>query len=115
MPLLPAKVLSPLYVAVTVCVPTASVEVLKDAVVTPLLVVTVTGLPVLLASTWNCTVPVGVPPPAAVTFTVAVKVTLCPNTDGVEDEETTVLVPGWLTARASTSPTGAVPFVPARA
>jgi len=36
------------------------------------------------------TVPVGAPAPGAATATVAVKVTLCPNTDGLADDDTLV-------------------------
>jgi hypothetical protein len=50
--------------------------VLNKAVVRPPLVLTLTGLPTLLPSTWNCTVPVGVPTAGAVMPTVAVKITL---------------------------------------
>ena len=40
----------------------------------------------------NVTVPAGVPEPGAKAVTVAVKVTLCPNTDGFTDDVTAVLV-----------------------
>src|SRR5205085_1573882 len=43
------------------------------------------------------TVPVGVPAPGAVAVTVAVKVTLCPNTDGFTDDVRLVVVLAWLT------------------
>ncbi len=65
---LPAKVESPAYVAVMVCRPTASVEVLKVAV--PALIVPV---PIAASPSKNVTVPVGFPVVAL--FTVAVKVT----------------------------------------
>ena len=73
------------------CVPTDRVAVLKDAVVTPADVLTLTGLPFGLPSTTNCTVPVGVP--GAVLLIVAVKVTDCPVMDGFADEVNTVLLP----------------------
>jgi hypothetical protein len=46
-------------------------------------------VPKSAASIWNCTVPVGVPPPLV---TVAVNVTACPNVDGFADEPTAVLL-----------------------
>ena len=73
-----------------------SVLVLNEAVVTPPLVLTVTALPALLPSIWNCTVPVGVPAPGAVTPMVAVNVTICPHTDGPLTG-TSVLVEALLT------------------
>ena len=76
----------------TACVPTARVVVLKEAVVTPPVVLTLTGLPALLPSTWNCTVPVGTPAPGAVTLMVAVKVTLWLVADGLVLDTTVVLV-----------------------
>ena len=59
-----------------VCVPMVRTLVLNEAVLSPPLVVTLTGLPALLPSTWNCTVPVGVPAAGAVMPTVAVKIAL---------------------------------------
>src|SRR5216683_1961842 len=91
-PVLVAKPLSPLYVAVTACVPAANVLVMKEAVVTPLVVLTLIGLPALLPSIWNWTVPIGVPAAGAVTLIVAVKVTLCPVIDGFTLDTTAVLV-----------------------
>jgi hypothetical protein len=79
----------------TVCVPAARgvvrVAVLKEAVVTPPVVVTLTGLPALLPSIWNCTVPVGMPAPGAVMI-VAVTVMLCLNGDGFAEVTTVVLL-----------------------
>jgi hypothetical protein len=46
----------------------------------------------------NVTVPDGLPAPGAVTVTVAVKVTLCPNVDGLRDEATVVVVLALFTA-----------------
>jgi hypothetical protein len=42
----------------------------------------------------NVILPVGIPVPAE-GFTVAVKVTAWPKTEGLGDETTTVAVPGW--------------------
>src|SRR5437867_3269089 len=78
--------------------PTASVAVLKEAVVKPPEVLTLTGLPALLPSIWNWTVPVGVPVPGAVTLMVAVNVNDRPNSDGSVDDVSAVLVLALLTA-----------------
>src|SRR5438105_3685803 len=80
-----------------VWLPTASVVLLKEAVVTPLVVLTLTGLPVLLPSIWNWTVPVGVPVPGAVMLRVAVNVTFCPDTEGFVPVTTAALVLALLT------------------
>src|SRR5438094_6081051 len=53
--------------------------------------------PKVTPPSWKLTVPVGVPAPGAVAFTVAVKVTDCPNTDGFADELRLVDVAAWLT------------------
>ena len=45
----------------------------------------------------NVTIPVGVPTPGATAFTVAVKSTDCPNTDGFTDDTTDVVVAAMLT------------------
>src|SRR5438132_12721570 len=74
-----------------VCVPGGKELVLKEAVATPLLFMTLTGLPMLLPSTWNWTVPVG-PLPRPLAATVAVKVTLRPISDGFAEEVTVVVV-----------------------
>src|SRR5438876_177253 len=95
-PVLLAKLPSSRYVAETVCVPTAKALVLKEALVTPLVVLTFTGLPTLLPSIWNWTVPVGVPAPGAVMLTVAVMVMLCRKADGLADDVTAVFVAAWL-------------------
>jgi hypothetical protein len=59
-------------------------------------------LPITVAPSRMFTVPVGVPAPGAVTVTVAVKVTLCPKTDGFAEDVRVVLVfalfTTWLTA-----------------
>jgi hypothetical protein len=65
------------------------------AVITPPLVLRFTGLPTLLPSMANCTVPVGVPPGLAVR-TAAVNTTFWPNTDGLEEALTSVVVAGLL-------------------
>ena len=48
-----------------------------------------------LSTKW--TVPPGVPAPGPTAATVAVNITLCPNTDGLLDELIVVLVLAWLT------------------
>jgi len=59
-------------------------------------------LPTVVAPSRKLTVPAGVPAPGAVTVTVAVKVTLCPKTDGFAEDVRLVLVLAllttWLTA-----------------
>src|SRR5712692_11635550 len=86
----------------TVWLPTARVVLLNEAVVTPPVVLTVTGLPALLPSTWNCTVPVGVPAPGPVMLIVAVKATFWPHTVGFVPASTVVvllaLVTVWVMA-----------------
>ena len=66
------------------------------AVVVPFVVLTL-GDPRLLLPSLNCTVPVGVPLPGAVTLMVAVKVTNCPENEGLGEEVTAVLVGASLT------------------
>jgi hypothetical protein len=56
-----------------------------------------TGVPKLVPSTTNWTVPVGVPVPGETTAIVAVKVTLWPLTDGVTEDVTLVVVFALLT------------------
>jgi hypothetical protein len=62
---------------------------------------TLTGFPKFVPSSWNCTSPVGVPAPGAETLMEAVMVTLCPNTEGLADEATAVLVAALLTLGVS--------------
>src|SRR2546427_709988 len=50
-----------------------------------------------LAPSLKFTVPVGVPTPGATAATVAVNVTLWPNTDGFADDVSVVVVLDWLT------------------
>jgi len=70
----------------------AKEAVLKEAVARPLAVLRLTGLPAGLPSSRNCTVPLGMPMPGAATLTVAVKLTFCPDTEGLTEELTTVRV-----------------------
>ena len=51
-------------------------------------------VPRVLGPSLKVTVPVGVPAPLVLAFTVAVKVTGCPDTDGLIEETTPVVVPG---------------------
>jgi hypothetical protein len=89
------KLLLPLYSAVTVCAPSANDEI-APLVALPLL--KLTGEPKSDPSSLNCTVPPGVPDPGAVALTVAVNVTDSPNTDGLADEITLVLVSALFTS-----------------
>src|SRR2546422_703922 len=67
--------------------PTAKPDVLKDAVLPDSV-----PLPTETPPSLKVTLPPGVPdPPEGVT--VAVKVTDCPNTEGLREEETVVVVP----------------------
>jgi hypothetical protein len=91
------KLASPVYEAAMVCMPGANEAVLKVAVVTPPVVVTLAGLPALLPSIRNCTVPLGVPLPGELTLTVAAKLTNWPATDGTAEAFTTVLVEALMT------------------
>ena len=75
-----------------VCAPTASAEVWNVAM--PLDSVPV---PSVLAPSLNVTVPVGAPEAGAVTETVAVKVTDCPDTLGLADGASAVVVAPWFT------------------
>jgi hypothetical protein len=69
------KFVSPEYTAVTVCVPTVSVEMLPEVAKPD---DNVTGEPNALPSMLNCTVPAGVPDPGEAAVTFAVKLTDCP-------------------------------------
>jgi hypothetical protein len=73
-------------------VPAEKEVALKLPVVTPPVVLTFTGLPELLPSIMNWTVPVGAPRPGEVTLMVAVKVTLWPTSDGLAEDTTAVVV-----------------------
>src|SRR5215831_9786716 len=59
----------------------------------------------------NVTVPVGVPAPGATALTVAVNVTVWPNTDGLADEVTVVVEPSWLTVCSRLAEVEAVKLV----
>jgi hypothetical protein len=88
-PLLPWKVLSPVYEAVIVWLPVLSVDVVKLAVRMPPVVLSIPW-PRLVPLSEKITTPVGVPAPFGVT--VAVKVTAWPDTDGLPDVVTIVLL-----------------------
>ena len=94
-----------------VCVPAVRLLVLKEAVATPALPATLTALPALLPSIWNCTVPVGVPLAGFWSLTVAVKVKLWPATGVLSDELTVLAVPGL---PLITSPPETVLLLPAK-
>ena len=49
-------------------------------------------VPKVVVPSLNVTVPVGVPDPGALAVTVAVNVTVWPNTDGLTDDTTVVAV-----------------------
>jgi hypothetical protein len=53
-------------------------------------------VPSVVKPSLKTTVPDGVPDPGALAVTVAVKVTDCPDTDGLADEETAILLPHCL-------------------
>ena len=89
-PSLLLKLPLPLYCAMTLCGLPLTVRVAVLVCALPPL--KLTGAPKLEPSTTNCTVPAGVPAPGATAATVAVKVTFCPNTDGVPDDVTPVVV-----------------------
>src|SRR5438093_9609943 len=87
---LPLKVALPPYDAVIGCEPTASVLVTNVAWPEAFRV----PVPSMLEPSLKVTVPVGVPAPLGFAVTVAVKVTGCPDTDGLIEETTPVVVPG---------------------
>ena len=62
----------------------------------------VTAAPKLVPSMVNWTVPEGVPAPGAVALTVAVKVTGWPNTAGLADELSVVVLAAGLTVAVTT-------------
>ena len=74
------------------CEPTANAEVVNVAVPPDTVPV-----PRVVVPSRKVTVPVGLPAPGATGATVAVKVTDCPNTDGLADEATVVVVVALLT------------------
>src|SRR6266550_3923624 len=87
---LPLKLASPPYDALIEWEPTASVLVTNVAWPEAFRV----PVPRVLGPSLKVTVPVGVPAPLVLAFTVAVKVTGCPDTDGLIEEMTPVVVPG---------------------
>src|SRR5206468_3645459 len=87
---LPLKFASPPYDALIEWEPTASVLVTNVAWPEPFRV----PVPRVLEPSLKVTVPVGVPAPRLLAVTVAVKVTGCPDTDGLVEEATPVVVPG---------------------
>src|SRR5688572_7488391 len=98
-PLLVLKFPSPLYCASTVCgLPLTVNEEMVSWAEPPLKVI---GGPALEPSMTNWTVPVGVPTPAVFEVTVAVKVVLCPNTVGLIEELTAVVVLAFATVTDS--------------
>src|SRR5439155_18343149 len=91
------KFASPPYDAVIECEPTASVLVTNVA--WPEL--SRVPVPRVLVPSLKVTVPVGVPAPGLFAVTVAVKVTACPDTEGLAEELTNVVVPAFLTVWVS--------------
>ena len=75
--------------AVTATVPMAGFESAELLALPP---ASVTALPKFTPLVLNCTVPVGVPVPGATALTVAVKLTDWPNTEGLTEEATVVVV-----------------------
>src|SRR5947209_286938 len=86
---LPLKFAPPPYDPVIGCAPTASVLVTNVAWPEAFRV----PVPRVVGPSLNVTVPVGVPAPLVFAFTVAVKVTGCPDTDGLIEETTPAVVP----------------------
>jgi len=86
-----AKLVEATYVAVMLCVATVNVVVENVAVCTPPTVVRVPD-PSVVAPSLKSTVPVGSPAPGLTAATVAVNVTDCPNTEGLSDEASVVVV-----------------------
>src|SRR5438093_8846180 len=81
------------------CDPTRSADVAQLA--WPLLRVTLLQLVMAVPPSLKVTFPVGVPEPGLFAVTVAVKVTDCPNTDGLAEELTNVVVPAFCTVWVS--------------
>src|SRR5438876_9579523 len=76
------------------CDPTLSEDVAQLA--RPLLRVRLLQLVMAVPPSLKVTFPVGVPEPGLLAVTVAVKVTDCPNTDGLAEELTAVVVPDFV-------------------
>jgi hypothetical protein len=91
---LEAKFVSPPYCAVSECLPAVSVEVEKVA--TPPLFRELE--PSVVAPSKKLTVPVGVPVPGAVT--IAVNVTVAPDTEGFTSAVSVVAVETCMTVKA---------------
>ena len=88
------KLASPPYCAVMFeCTLTVNAEV-ENVAMPPAPTV---PMPRLVTPSKNVTVPDGLPEPGATAATVAVNVTLCPNTDGFGDEVRLVVVLALLT------------------
>ena len=92
--MLPVKFVSPPYVAVMECGPTASALVISVAV-PPASV----PVPMVVAPSLNVIVPVAVPDPGATAATVAVNVNDCPVVEGLVPlvSASAVVVPSWFT------------------
>ena len=90
---LPLKLVSPPYVAVIECEPTAKIEVVRMA----RLVASSGPLPRTVAPSLNVTVPAGAPPPGALAVTLAVNVTGWLNTAVALDELSCAVVPALFT------------------
>ncbi len=101
---LPLKLSSPLYTAVIECDATLSPLVTKVAC-PPLRV----PVPMTAPLSLKVTVPLGVPLPGATAFTVAVKVTAWPDTEGLAEEPTAVVVAAALTVWVSDAPVLSLP------
>src|SRR5437763_583286 len=67
-------------------------------------------VPRVAATSLKVTVPVGVPVPGGVAATVAVNVTACPDTVGLAEEASAVLVAAWFTVCESAADVLAVKF-----
>src|SRR5438874_11716111 len=76
------------------CDPTLSEDVAQLA--RPLLRVRLLQLVMAVPPSRKVTVPAGVPAPGLLAVTVAVKVTDCPDTDGLAEELTGVVVPDFV-------------------
>ncbi len=94
---LPLKFASPPYDALIEWEPTASVLVTNVAWPEPFRV----PVPRVLEPSLKVTVPVGVPAPGLFAVTVAVKVTDCPDSDGLAEELTSVVVLAFFTVWVS--------------
>src|SRR5205823_4446403 len=82
------------------CDPTLSEDVVQVA--RPLLLrERLLQLVMAVAPSLKVTVPVGVPAPGLFAVTVAVNVTACPDSDGLAEELTTVVVPAFFTVSVS--------------